>query len=118
MDTFINEGPVITILIIQGLLAWALWSLRRLFVRTDEFLQYQHRISSKQQFLKNYLITLERMITELPDSEIMASIAAGVEPLREDIMAVDNRISEVNRLMLRLDRLLSRQEHILLCQQR
>ena len=35
-DIFTSPGASLLILIVQGLFAWALWSLRRAFVRNDD----------------------------------------------------------------------------------
>lgn len=113
MDTFLNEGPAVTILIIQGLFAWALWSLRRVFVRSDEFGLYQHRISREQKVFENRLIAVKGRVAQLPDGEALASLAAAAESLHGDIKAVDARISGLDRIMVRLERALDRQENLL-----
>lgn len=113
LTTFWADGAAVLVLLIQGLFAWALWSLRRVFVRSDEFGLYQHRMLREQQSLENRLIALEGRVTQMPDGEALASLAAAVESLRGDIKVVDARISGVDRLMLRLERALDRQDSYL-----
>lgn len=113
LATFWADGAAVLVLVVQGLFGWALWSLRRVFVRNDEFGLYQHRISREQQLLENRLMVLEGRVTQLPDGEVLASLAAAVESLRGDIKVVDARISGVDRLMVRLERALDRQDSYL-----
>lgn len=108
--TFWADGAAVLVLVVQGLFAWALWSLRRVFVRNDEYALYLHRAAREQQVLENRLHALEGRVSQLPDGEALAGLAAAVESLRGDIKVVDARISGVDRLMVRLERALDRQD--------
>lgn len=119
MDGF-NEIARLTplaVLFIQGLFAWVLWTLRRAFVRGDEYLRHIEREQRLRQehtaraaTLENRLLTLEQRVNQLPDARALQDLASAVESLRGDIKAVDMRITGVDRLMLRLEKALERQE--------
>lgn len=113
VDMVITEGGTLLVLVVQGLFAWALWSLRRVFIRTDEFALHVSREVRIRQAQEKRLIVLENRVGQLPDVEALNSLAAAVESLRGDIKAVDARISGVDRLMLRLERALDRQDNFL-----
>ena len=105
------------VLLVQGLFAWALWTLRRAFVRGDEYLRHLEQEGRRRQeqamrvtTLEGRLQSLEQKVALLPDAQALGDLAAAVESLRGDIKAVDMRITGVDRLMLRLERALDRQE--------
>ncbi len=117
--TNIQLTPIF-ILVIQGLLAWALWSIRKAFVHVEHFADYLEQnscqfqeVNSKAASLENRLSNLEERITLLPDAKTLGDLAKGVESLRGDLKAIDMRITGVDRLMQRLERALDRQEVIL-----
>ncbi|MEG2173820.1 MAG: DUF2730 family protein [Desulfovibrionaceae bacterium] len=112
-ENLFAEGATLLVLVVQGLFAWALWSLRRVFVRSDEFALHVSRESRAQQALDNRLTALESRVAQLPDGEALSGLAAAVESLRGDIKVVDARISGVDRLMVRLERALDRQDNYL-----
>lgn len=113
MDAVFTEGGTLLVLLVQGLFAWALWSLRRVFVRSDDFALHLSREARVQQMLESRLTLLENRVAQLPDGEALNSLAAAVESLRGDIKVVDARISGVDRLMVRLERALDRQDNFL-----
>ena len=43
MDIFSSTGASLLVLLVQGLFAWALWSLRRAFVRQEDYLLHVQR---------------------------------------------------------------------------
>lgn len=116
IDIVFTEGGTLLVLIVQGLFAWALWSLRRAFIRSDEFALHVSREIRAQQSLEKRLNLLENKVGQLPDVEALHSLAAAVESLRGDIKVVDARISGVDRLMVRLERALDRQDNFLRAQ--
>lgn len=119
MDSFneITRLTPLAVLFIQGLFAWVLWTLRRAFVRGDEYLSHIEREQRQRQehaaraaALENRLLALEQRVSQLPDARALHDLASAVESLRGDIKAVDMRITGVDRLMLRLEKALERQE--------
>ncbi len=115
--------PII-VLIIQGLLAWALWSIRQAFVREEDYSEHventsiaQQECNAKVSKLESSLLGLEDRINLLPDVNAIAHLAGTVESLRGDLKAIDTRITGLDRLLERLeralDRTLDRQELIL-----
>lgn len=107
----------LAVLFIQGLFAWVLWSLRRAFVRGDEYLLHierEQRVRQEQAAraaaLESRLLALEQRVGQMPDARALNDIAGAVESLRGDIRTVDMRITGVDRLMLRLEKALERQE--------
>ncbi len=111
--------PII-VLIIQGLLAWALWSIRHAFVREEDYAEHlEHEGHLRQEesaritALEGRLLSLDERIALLPDASSLNDLAKVVESLRGDLKAIDMRITGVDRLMQRLERALDRQEVIL-----
>lgn len=107
----------LAVLCIQGLFAWVLWTLRKAFVRGDEYLLHIEREQRLRQehaahvaTLEKRLHGLEQRISLMPDVRALTELAAAVESLRGDIKTVDMRITGVDRLMLRLEKALERQE--------
>lgn len=87
MDTFFTEGPAVAILIIQGLFAWALWSLRRVFVRTDDYELKNIRFSKR-------IDALERYINHFKDINKLNDIKIDREVLRRNINIEKMLVSE------------------------
>ena len=58
-DIFTSPGASLLILIVQGLFAWALWSLRRAFVRNDDYLLHLQRESRRESATARRLSALE-----------------------------------------------------------
>ncbi len=115
----INFTPVV-VLIIQGLLAWVLWSMRQAFVREEDYVEHLEQESIFRQedlirisTLEGRLIALDERITLLPDATTLSDLSKVVESLRGDLKAIDMRITGVDRLMQRLERALERQELML-----
>lgn len=112
-EILMTNGAALLVLAVQGLFAWALWSLRRFFVRIDDYSLHLRREESARQALDSRLAMLENRVSQLPDVEALHNLAAAVESLRGDIKVVDARISGVDRLMVRLERALDRQDHMI-----
>ncbi len=111
--------PII-VLIIQGLLAWALWSIRQAFVREEDYaehLEYTSNIhqefSSRLNTLEGRLLGLEDRLSLAPSSTSITQLASAVEHLRGDIKTLDMRITGLDRLIQRIERNLERQDLIL-----
>lgn len=112
-----EKGTSVLVLLAQGLFAWVLWSLRRVFVRIDDYglhLDRENRqrneAASRAAALERRLAALEGRVALLPDAEALAQLAGGVQSLRGEIKALDVRIDGVDRLLQRLERALDRQE--------
>ncbi len=110
----------IVVLVIQGLLAWALWSIRHAFVREEDYAEHldQENLLRQEDInriatLEGRLIAMDERIALLPDATTLSDLAKVVESLRGDLKAIDMRITGVDRLMQRLERALERQELIL-----
>ncbi len=116
MDFLDTDITPFIVLAVQGLLAWALWSIRRIFVRGDEYLrhieqegQLRNETMANVLSIEGRLLTLEERVAQLPDAGMLSDLANAVESLRGDIKTVDMRITGVDRLMQRLERVLERQ---------
>ena len=103
----------------QGVLAWALWSLTRVFARADAVREAMGRLREAQQEQaacltraeaqwETRLSALEGRLRATPDAAALGSLASGVECLRGDIKALEERISGMDRLLVRLERLCER----------
>ena len=102
-DIFTSPGASLLILVIQGLFAWALWSLRRIFVRGDDYLLHLQREARRESATARRLSALEEHLRQMPAGDDMAA-------LRGEIQALNVRISGLDRLLERLEHGLDRQE--------
>ena len=103
-------GASLLILAVQGLFALALWSLRRAFVRSDEWLLHLEREARRESALNGRLSALEERVRELPAAGDMAALHGELAALRGEIQALNARISGLDRLLARLEHGLDRQE--------
>ncbi len=111
--------PII-VLIIQVLLAWALWSIRRAFVREETYEEdiecinrTQQTYNTKISYIEGQIHNLEDRITRMPDAKVITQLAGTVESLRGDLKALDMRITGLDRLIQRIEHALDRQNLIL-----
>lgn len=107
---FAGNGASLLILVIQGLFALALWSLRRAFVRSDEWLLHLQRESRRESAMNGRLSALEERVRELPVAGDLAGLYGDLAALRGEIQALNARISGLDRLLARLEHGLDRQE--------
>ena len=107
---FGGGGASLLILAVQGLFALALWSLRRAFVRSDEWLLHLQREARDGAALEGRLAALEERVRELPAAADMAALHGELAALRGEIQALNARISGLDRLLARLEHGLDRQE--------
>lgn len=107
---FGGGGASLFILAVQGLFALALWSLRRAFVRSDEWLLHLQREARSESELNGRLSALEERVRELPAAADMAALHGELAALRGEIQALNARISGLDRLLARLEHGLDRQE--------
>ena len=107
---FGGGGASLLILAVQGLFALALWSLRRAFVRADEWLLHLQREAREEAALEARLGALEERVRELPATADMAALHGELAALRGEIQALNARISGLDRLLVRLEHGLDRQE--------
>lgn len=103
-------GASLFILLIQGLFALALWSLRRAFVRADEWQLHLQREARSESALTGRLAALEERVRALPASADLAALHARLASLSGELEALHARISGLDRLLLRLEHSLERQE--------
>lgn len=109
-DIFSTSGASLLILIIQGLFAWALWSLRREFVRGDEWLLHLRRQARDESATNGRLSALEEQVRQLPAAGDLAELHGELAALRGEIQTLNARISGLDRLLGRLEHGLDRQE--------
>ena len=107
---FGGGGASLLILVVQGLFALALWSLRRAFVRSDEWLLHLRREARSEAAFNGRLSALEERVRELPAAGDVAALHGELAALRGEIQALNARISGLDRLLARLEHGLDRQE--------
>lgn len=107
---FGGGGASLLILVVQGLFALALWSLRRAFVRSDEWLVHLQREAREGAAFEGRLTALEERVRELPATAEVAALHGELAALRGEIQALNARISGLDRLLARLEHGLDRQE--------
>ena len=76
MDIFSSNGASLLVLLVQGLFAWALWSLRRAFVRTEDYALHVQRDARREAATARRLGTLEEHLRLTPDTSDMAGLCA------------------------------------------
>lgn len=109
-DIFASPGASLLILVIQGLFAWALWSLRRIFVRVDDYQMRLQREARREAATARRLSALEEHLRQMPASDDMAGLHGELAALRGEIQSLNARISGLDRLLERLEHGLDRQE--------
>ena len=110
MDIFSSSGASLLVLGVQGLFAWALWSLRRAFVRQDEYLLHLQREARREAAACRRISALEETLRLTPDNTDLAGLHNELSTLRGEIQALNVRISGLDRLLERLEHSLERQE--------
>lgn len=110
MDLFSSSGASLLVLGVQGLFAWALWSLRRAFVRQDDYLLHVQRSSRREAATSRRLGALEETLRLMPGNADLAGLHNELSTLRGEIQALNVRISGLDRLLGRLEHGLERQE--------
>ena len=106
VDIFSSSGASLLVLIVQGLFAWALWSLRRAFVRQDDYLLHMQRDTATAR----RICALEESLRLMPGNGDLAGLHGELSTLRGEIQALSARISGLDRLLERLEHGLERQE--------
>lgn len=110
MDIFSSTGASLLVLFVQGLFAWALWSLRRAFVRQEDYLLHVQRDVRREAATTRRLSAIEESLRLAPDTADMAGLHNELAALRGEIQALNVRISGLDRLLERLEHSLERQE--------
>ena len=110
MDIFSSSGASLLVLGVQGLFAWALWSLRRAFVRQDDYLLHLQRDARRDAATCRRLGSLEETLRLTPGNADLAGLHSEFSTLRGEIQALNVRISGLDRLLERLEHGLERQE--------
>ena len=110
MDIFSSTGASLLVLLVQGLFAWALWSLRRAFVRTEDYALHVQRDARREAATARRLGTLEEHQRLTPDTADMAGLHNELAALRGDMQALNARISGLDRLLERLEHSFDRHE--------
>ena len=110
MDIFSSHGASLLVLLVQGLFAWALWSLRRAFVRTEDYALHVQREARHESATARRLGTLEEHLRLAPDTADMAGLHSDLAALRGEIQALNARITGLDRLLERLEHSFDRHE--------
>lgn len=110
LDIFSSSGASLLVLGVQGLFAWALWSLRRAFVRQDDYLLHMQRSSRREATVSRRITALEESLRLTPGTADLAGLHGELSTLRGEIQALNVRISGLDRLLGRLEHGLERQE--------
>lgn len=92
-DIFASPGASLLILIVQGLFAWALWSLRRAFVRNDDYLLHLQREARRESVTARRLSALEEHLRQMPAGDDLADLHGELAALRGEIQALNARIT-------------------------
>lgn len=115
METFLHSTAAsLAILAVQAAFVWAFWSLRRAFVRQEDFQEQLQRQSRYENALNRRLDVLEQQVRHVPGESRLQQLHSELAGLRGDIMALNARISGLDQLLNRLERHLERQEERLL----
>lgn len=110
MDLFSSNGASLFVLLVQGLFAWALWSLRRAFVRQEDYLLHIRRDARREAVATRRLSALEEALRLAPGNADMAGLHTELAALRGEIQALNVRISALDKLLDRLEHNFERHE--------
>ena len=110
MDMFSSTGASLLVLLVQGLFAWALWSLRRAFVRQDDYVLHVRRDARREAATERRLNALEDRLRLLPDTAALTGLHDELAALRGEMQALHARISALDKLLDRLEHNFERQE--------
>lgn len=110
MDIFSSTGASLLVLLVQGLFAWALWSLRRAFVRQEDYLLHVQCDTRREVATTRRLSAIEENLRLAPDTADLAGLHNELAALRGEIQALNVRISGLDRLLERLEHSFERQE--------
>ena len=110
MDIFSSTGASLLVLLVQGLFAWALWSLRRAFVRQEDYLLHVQRDTRREAATIRRLSAIEDNLRIAPDTTDLAGLHNELAALRGEIQALNARISGLDRLLERLEHSFERHE--------
>lgn len=115
MTTHLPAALLPLLALVQGLLLWALWSLRRSFVPRAEHLRCRQDEQQREALWLRRLDLLEQALTQ--ERELLTPLADEVRALREEagrlhsqLQAQEARFYGLERLLQRLERHLERQE--------
>ena len=80
MDIFSSTGASLLVLLVQGLFAWALWSLRRAFVRQEDYLLHVQRDTRREAATTRRLSAIEENLRLAPDTADLAGCTTSWRP--------------------------------------
>lgn len=110
IDLFSSTGASLLVLAVQALFAWALWSLRRAFVRQDDYLLHLQREARCEAATNRRLAGLENGLRAIPGTAALTGLHNELAALRGELQALSARMSGLDRLLTRLEHGLERQE--------
>ena len=110
MDIFSSTGASLLVLLVQGLFAWALWSLRRAFVRAEDYSLHVQRDARREAASARRFDAREQHLRLAPDTADMAGLHSELAALRGEMQALNARISGLDRLLERLEHTFDRHE--------
>jgi hypothetical protein len=96
METFLRWLPMV-ILVVQGLMAWALWSLKQQFVSRTECAGCKDGNNNRVTRSENRLSELEGDVHALPARSELQTLGDKIEKLTEKLGHVDGRLTGINR---------------------
>ncbi len=96
-------GPVV-LMLIQGLLLWVLWSLRKQYVSTDYCDGQCKAVAEKHAALSQAQAQLEQAQKALPDADEVQAMAVQLAEIEGSIKAVMATVQGQAELMARIER--------------
>ncbi|CUW41126.1 conserved protein of unknown function (Bacteriophage Mu, Gp25 5-119) [Magnetospirillum sp. XM-1] len=101
MDAFLNWWPVLLV-IVQGVLAWVLWSMRHQFVLQDEFESYKTdhdtdhgEIDAKLAAGKNQFTRIESELKHLPNRGDIDELKAQLHQVDKGLVRLTGSVNVV-----------------------
>lgn len=96
MDLLLRWLPVV-ILVVQGLMAWALWSLKQQFVSHRECDGCKTESREQKGKLEGKIATLGENVHSLPPRSELKDLSDKIGSLSEKLGHLDGRLSGINR---------------------
>lgn len=105
--------PVL-VLVVQLLMGWVLWSLRKEFVAKKSCEECREGISGNVAVLDKRMTRAEGVVENMPNAEVVHSLALLIEGLSGDVQALGKQVEGVKDLVERVERVVARHEEHLL----
>lgn len=104
-DTILRLIPV-ALMLVQGLFAWAVWSLTKRFVSTDSCTKCREKIGAEVAAMQSRQTALESTIRELPSKTELHELALTMKDLQGELKAMQSSVETLKTMTNRQEEFL------------